>query len=180
MLNSPVWRGSPQYAFGFGLVIGGILSAATLVTIGSMLRPVLPGALVAVAVTVVFVGMALREVGVFSLALPQNARLVPETVFRHGPFWGPFEFGLEMGTGVRTYVTSGLPYVLLLLVALAAPWQAALVAGFGFGAGRFVMTSASLRLETGVWDRLFDAHAVRLRPLLLGAFAAALLVAGLS
>ena len=29
-------------------------------------------------------------------------------------------------------------------------------------------------------DRLFDAHAVRLRPLLLGAFAAALLVAGLS
>lgn len=180
MLNSPVWRGSPQYSFGFGLVVGGILSAATLVTIGSMLRPVLPGALVAVAVTVVFVGIALREAGVFSLPLPQNARPVPETVFRHGPFWGPFEFGLEMGTGARTYVTSGLPYVLLLVVALVAPWQAALVAGFGFGAGRFVMTSASLRLPAGAWDRLFDAHAAPLRSLLLGAFATALLVVGLS
>lgn len=69
---------------------------------------------------------------------------------------------------------------MLLAIALLAPWQAALVAGVGFGLGRFVMTSASLRLATGEWDLLFDAYARLVRGLLLGAFALALLVAALA
>ncbi len=180
MLKSPVWRGAPQYAFGLGLVAGGVLSAAGIVVLGSLLRPLVPPAPGWGLVAAAFVALAAREVGLVRFAMPQNARLVPETVFRHGPFWGPFEFGLEMGTGMRTYVTSGLPYVVLLAIALLAPWQAALVAGVGFGLGRFVMTSASLRLATGEWDLLFDAYARLVRGLLLGAFALTLLVAALA
>lgn len=178
MLNSPVWRGAPQYAFGLGLVAGGVLSAAGLVLLGSLARPVLPTTLVWLAVALVFAVIAVREVGLVSFALPQNARLVPETVFRHGPFWGPFEFGLEMGTGMRTYVTSGLPYVVLLVLAFVAPWQAALLAGVGFGFGRFLMTAGSVRRQpAGEWDRLFDANSRVVRGLLLGAFAVSLLLA---
>lgn len=32
-----------------------------------------------------------------SFPLPQNRRLVPESVFRLGPFYGPFEFGVRWG-----------------------------------------------------------------------------------
>lgn len=177
MLNPPVWRGAPQYAFGLGLVAGGVLSAFGIVVVGSLLRPLLPVWLSWSLVLAAFVVIAAREVGLIGFRLPQNARLVPETVFRHGPFWGPFEFGLEMGTGMRTYVTSGLPYVVLLAIGLLASWPAALVAGVGFGLGRFVMTSASLRLRTGEWDLLFDAYARLVRGVLLGGFTVALLVA---
>jgi hypothetical protein len=120
VLNSPVWRGWPQYAFGVGLVVGGLLSAAVLVTVGSLVRLVAPPAFWAAMIAVWFAVVALREVGALSFGLPQNARLVPESVLRHGRFWGPFEFGLEMGTGVRTYVTSGLAYVVVPVLALLA------------------------------------------------------------
>lgn len=179
MLNSPVWRGPPQFAFGLGLVAGGALVAMALVVLGSLVRPLLPERLAWAVVAVAFVVIGAREFGLVRFALPQNARLVPETVFRHGPFWGPFEFGFEMGTGMRTYVTSGLPYVVLLVVAMLPPWQAALVAGCGFGAGRFVMTASSLQRREGEWDLLLDARAGVVRTMLLVAFAVALFVASL-
>lgn len=178
MLNSPVWRGWPQYAFGVGLVVGGLLSAAVLVTVGSLVRLVAPPAFGAAMIAVWFAVVALREVGALSFGLPQNARLVPESVLRHGRFWGPFEFGLEMGTGVRTYVTSGLAYVVVPVLALLAGWAPALLAGVGFGLGRTVMTVSALRYgRDAEWDRAFDRHARPIHGILLSAFAAALAVA---
>ena len=112
------------------------------------------------------------------MGLPQIARLVAETVVRHGRFGGPFEFGLEMGTGVRTYVTSGLPYVLGPLVALLASWPAACAVGVGFGLGRTLMTLSALRFgREAQWDLAFDRYGAAIRPLLLTAFAGALMVA---
>lgn len=172
MLNTPVWRGSPQYAFGLGLVAGGVLSALVLVTVGSLVRLLLPGIVWAVLVAVWFLVIAARELGIVSFSMPQNARLVPESVFRHGRFWGPFEFGLEMGTGVRTYVTSGLPYVALFLVALFASPLTALVAGIGFGVGRTLMTLGNLRYsDDGEWDIVFDEMATAIHGILLTGFA---------
>lgn len=173
MLNTPVWRGSPQYAFGLGLVAGGIVSALVLVTVGSIVRLLLPVWAWAALVAAWFVVIAVREVGLVSFGLPQNARLVPESVFRHGRFFGPFEFGFEMGTGVRTYVTSGLPYVALFLVALFASPAMALLAGIGWGLGRTLMLLGNLRYSyDGAWDVEFDDKAVPIRTILLVSFVA--------
>lgn len=172
MLNTPGWRGSPQYAFGLGLVAGGVLSALVLLTVGSLLRLLLPPLAWGALIAVFFLVMAARELGLISFSMPQNARLVPESVFRHGRFWGPFEFGLEMGTGVRTYVTSGLPYVAVLLVALFSSPLTALVAGIAFGVGRTLMTLGNLRYsDDGQWDLVFDELATIIHTILLVGFA---------
>lgn len=177
MLNSPVWRGSPQYAFGLGLIAGGLLSAIVVVTVGSLVRGLAPWWLWASGVAAWLAVIVLREFGLLSFGLPQNARLVPATVFRHGRFWGPFEFGLEMGTGVRTYVTSGLPYVLVPAIAFFASFPAALAAGIGWGVGRTLMTVANLRFsDDGAWDRVFTMNQRLITTLLVLSFSGALAV----
>lgn len=146
--------------------------------LGSLLRLAAPPTVWVVLLVAWFVVVAVREFGVLSFALPQNARLVPATVFRHGRFFGPLQFGLEMGTGLRTYVTSGLPYVLLPLVALLASPVAALVAGMGFGLGRSLMTSSNLRFsDDNSWDLEFSSYQRPIKAVVVGSFAAAVWVA---
>lgn len=179
MLSSSVWRDRGKYGFSAGLLVGGVISALGIMLVGSVLRwPLPPAAATGVVVawtTVVLV----RELGLVSFPLPQNARLVPETVFRHGPVLGPMQFGIEMGTGMRTFVTSGLPYALLVAVALLAdPWQA-LVAGLGFGAGRALMTLSSLGYDgADGWDAAWDDAWVDHQRLLHLLLAALFVVAG--
>lgn len=175
MLNSPVWRGSPSWAFALGLLAGGVASALALVVLGSVLRLLAPPLVWLTLAAAWFVVLAVRETGAISFALPQNARLVPESVFRHGPFFGPFQFGLEMGTGVRTYVTSGLPYALDVVVAFLATPLTAVAAGIGFGLGRSVMTFGNLRYdEDAGWDREFDRWGVLIRVLVFVSYAVSL------
>lgn len=175
MLNSPVWRGSPQFAFCLGQVLGALCTALGALVLGSLVRLAAPAIVWIVLLGGWFCVIAVREFGVLSFGLPQNARLVPETVFRHGRFFGPLQFGLEMGTGLRTYVTSGLPYVLLPLVALLASPVGALIAGLGFGLGRSLMTSSNLRFsDDNSWDLEFSLHDRQIKVILLTAFAAAL------
>ncbi len=174
MLNSPVWRGYPQFAFSLGQVLGALCTAFGALVLGSLVRLAAPSIVWIVLVAAWFGVIAVREFGVLSFGLPQNARLVPETVFRHGRFFGPLQFGLEMGTGLRTYVTSGLPYVLLPLIALLASPVAALVAGVGFGVGRSLMTSSNLRFsDDNTWDLEFSLHDRQIKTILVAAFAAA-------
>lgn len=141
--------------------------------VGSVLRAVMPTVPVATATLLVLVVLAVREFGWLRFPLPQNARLVPETVFRHGRFFGPLQFGIEMGTGMRTYVPSGLPYVALVLVAGLAGPLAALAAGAAFGLGRTVMTLGSLYYgPSGEWDMAWIAWERRLKATLVLAFGA--------
>lgn len=148
-----------------------------LVVVGSLIRLLAPWWVWATLAVAWFAVMAVRELGLVSFAMPQNARLVPESVFRHGRFWGPFEFGLEMGTGVRTYVTSSLPYVAILLVAVFATPLGALLAGIGFGLGRTLMTIANLRYgRDGQWDVDFDRHQRPITLALLASFALSLVL----
>lgn len=79
----------------------------------------------------------LRELGLVRVRLPQNSRQIPQDVLQRHPLTGAFRFGVELGTGVRTYVSASAPYVLAgaLLLAGQRP-AAALLAGLGFGAGR--------------------------------------------
>jgi sulfite exporter TauE/SafE len=174
MLNSPVRRGVSKYAFAAGLVLGGIITGSGVLLVGSVLRWAAPAMVIAVASIVWLAVITARELNLLRFALPQNARLVPETVFRHGPVFGPLQFGLEMGTGMRTYLPSGLPYVALVLVAGFATPVTAVVTGAAFGLGRAAMTFGSLRYGgNGEWDSEWTRRQRWLRPTLVVTFVAA-------
>jgi hypothetical protein len=71
------------------------------------------------------------------LSLPESRRQIPAEVFGGGLVRGAYRFGLELGTGFRTYVPSPAPYVVLLTLLLGQlTLGAALVIGLGFGLGR--------------------------------------------
>ncbi len=73
------------------------------------------------------------------ITLPEARRQIPAEVFGGSLVHGAFRFGVELGTGVRTYVSSAAPYILLLVLVLARPTLAnALLAGLGYGLGRAV------------------------------------------
>jgi len=182
VLSSPVWRGTPALAFDAGLAVGGMITATVLVVAGSLLRAPLPEparwALVGTALAVVL----LKEAGVLSITLPEARRLVPESVFRFGRHLGPLQFGIEMGTGARTYLPSGLPYAAGAAVLLLASVPAALAAGVGFGLGRALMTTASLRYSpdggTGSgWNEQWQRNQRRLALLTGSALVVSLLAA---
>ncbi|MEU5696209.1 hypothetical protein [Actinosynnema sp. NPDC020468] len=170
MLSSPVWRGTtPALAFQAGLLVGGVLSATVLVVVGSVLRAPLPPVARWSLVAVALVAVLLKELRVLRFTLPENRRLVPESVFRLGRLLGPLQFGVEMGTGARTYLPSGLPYLAAAAVLLTAPLPGALLVGAGFGLGRALMTTANLRYP-GNWDLQWGRYSSRLALLLGVAF----------
>ncbi|GAA4013450.1 hypothetical protein GCM10022247_40280 [Allokutzneria multivorans] len=156
-------------AFCAGLVVGGVLTGMGLVVVGSLIRAPLPDAARWTIVAAALVPVLLREFDVLSFALPENRRLVPESVFRLGRHLGPLQFGIEMGTAMRTYLPSGLPYIGGLAVLLFASWPLAVCAGVGFGLGRGLMTTSNVRYS-GVWDAEWLRHSRLLTGLLSAAF----------
>jgi hypothetical protein len=66
---------------------------------------------------------------------------------------GALQFGFEMGTGVRTFMTSGLPHLLAVALLLLSGVPEAVLAGLAFGAGRAWMTLSRLWSgDTDAWD----------------------------
>ena len=105
--------------------------------------------LVAVGVTVV-----LRDLGVLTLELPQNKRLVPIEVLNRPEYAAAMQFGFEMGTGVRTYLNASAPYALAAFLLLAhTSGLDVLVAAVGFAAGRWAMLLAYLGSAGAAWRR---------------------------
>ncbi len=101
-----------------------------------LVTPVPAGVRRAALVAVALLGL-LRELGVVRLPLPQNARQIPQDVLHRDRLRGSTQFGFELGTGVRTYVSATAPYVLAVAVLLLGQdLAAAVAAGLGFGAGR--------------------------------------------
>lgn len=123
-----------------------------------MLRPVLPWWLRLGMVAALAVVVAGNETRLWRVPLPQNGRQVPSSVIFDGGRLGAVRFGFEMGTGLRTFMTSSLPHLAALTVALFAAWPHALLAGAAFGAGRAVMPL--VRMASGDaprWDARFLA-----------------------
>ncbi|MET9023730.1 hypothetical protein ABZV93_27530 [Actinopolymorpha sp. NPDC004070] len=167
MLVSSVWRERSRWWFSAGLLAGGLTSAVVAVALGLLVRPVVRPVPAAVAVVAVAVLVGLNEFGLLRLRLPQNGRQVPESIGDDGPRYGALHFGFEMGTGVRTYMTTGLPHVLVLAVALCATWPQGLAAGLAFGAGRAAMVLARhAHRDDGHWDGRLAAYDRTLRLLL--------------
>ncbi|WUH99509.1 hypothetical protein OHR68_39480 [Spirillospora sp. NBC_00431] len=160
MLISSVWRANSRWYFSIGLLVGGATSAVLAAAFGTLLvRPFLPEA-AAMGVAAAFFGVAaLHEFGLVRLRLPQNARQVPEAIENDGPISGALQFGFEMGTGVRTYMSSALPHALVISVFLTAGWTDAIAAGLCFGAGRALMTlSRTAGNEGERWDSALVSH----------------------
>jgi hypothetical protein len=71
--------------------------------------------------------------------LPENRRQIPAEVFGRGFVRGAYRFGLELGTGLRTYLPSPAPYLVLLLILLGRPaFGDTLLIALGWGLGRSV------------------------------------------
>jgi hypothetical protein len=159
MLTPSVGRGSvgEQLAvaiFCLGLILGGVISAVMAWILGGLFSPV-PVPLAAALVASAAVGGLLRDWHVVKVALPENHRQIPRSIFARGMVRASFRFGVELGTGWLTYLTSTLPYVLVsAVVLLHLPFHLAICAGVGFGVGRAAMTLLRLLDPDGeAWDR---------------------------
>jgi hypothetical protein len=158
MLASPGWRGgvsqrSTIAAFTVGASGGGVLSALALVTAGRLITPI-PSMVRITALFGVVALAVLCDLGLVRVALPENRRLIPHEVFLAHPWRGAAQFGFELGTGVRTYISSSAPYVLATALLLRSPPAGtAVCAGAAFGLGRAAMVWMRFAApDTTAWD----------------------------
>ncbi len=112
------------------------MSASVLWLLSGLTEP-LPAVARYVLFGVGVLALLLRWRGVVDFPVPQNARQIPQEVFAQHPARAAVRFGFELGTGVRTYLPSSLPYVpALAILLLRPPWLGAVALGLGFGVAR--------------------------------------------
>ncbi|WP_258036850.1 hypothetical protein [Streptomyces sp. SM14] len=165
--------------FTTGLLIGGMLSATVLWLFSGLLQPVPPGWRHGVIVVFALACLA-RDAGAARFWMPQNARQIPQEVLQRHLVRGTLQFGFELGTGVRTYVSSSAAYALAVAVLLSgAGIGTALAVGCGFGLGR-AATPVARRLsgDPAGWDRRLGARLRLLTCACCGAVAVLLAVTG--
>jgi hypothetical protein len=121
------------------------------VTLGSLVRPVLPPAVRIGVVVAVWLFILAGECGLHRVMLPHRRAQVPSTVIAAGGDAGALRFGFEMGTGVRTHMPSNLPYLPLVAVLLVSSLPVALACGLGFGLGRAAMALGRHHSGDGIW-----------------------------
>lgn len=140
-------------------MLGALLSALVLWAVSGLVTPVPPAVRHGIVVAAAVAGV-LRDAGVVRFPLPQNARQVPQAVLTGDVARGSLRFGFEMGTGVRTYVSSTVPYVLAVALLLTGPgFLTAVAAGAGFGLGRALTPAARYASGDGeAWDVVLHQH----------------------
>ncbi len=178
MLFSPGWRapvrqGQILAVFTLGLLLGGSLSATVLWLLSGLGAPLPSAVRVAAIIAVAALGVA-REAGWVRLRLPQNARQIPQDVLQRRIRRGAAQFGFELGTGVRTYVSASAPYVVALGLVLAHQDAATtILTGTGFGLGRAATATLRYASRHDGWD---DRRLLRM-PFLTNAIGIVVLVA---
>lgn len=115
--------------------------------------------------------------------MPENGRQVPQSVFYRGRRAAAFQFGFQLGTGVRTYLTSSGPYILAVAMLLVVDNLALDAAcGVAFGLGRFLLPLARYRSWSGsAYDSLVARRGAALFPaasVLCGVMSTGLAVGG--
>lgn len=130
-----------------GAVLGATASASLLVVLSGLLSPI-PGTARTALAAYGLLLLALHAAGMVCLSLPERRRQIDRHVFTHRPSRAAFRFSLELGTSMRTYVTTAAPYALAVVLALAPVAdmrQALLNAGataLGFGVGRSIIVAS--------------------------------------
>lgn len=139
--------------FTLGAMVGGVTLGLAVWSISGLAVGIATTTRVTILLIVVALA-ALRDIGVLRFELPQLKRQVPQSIFRKEAAFSALQFGFELGTGVLTYVTSTLVYVMILALLLLAPPLASVVAvGAGFGLGRAALPALRLAGSTGEeWD----------------------------
>jgi hypothetical protein len=103
----------------------------------AVLIPQAPTAASRAVVAAVAVVLATYDLRVASVQLPQRRALIPQDVFLRSRTLGFLRFGLEFGSGARTYITSAAPYAVAALVLGATDGALpGLLMGAAFGLGR--------------------------------------------
>jgi hypothetical protein len=164
--------------FTVGLAAGGVTSTVVIWAASGLVSHVADPVAAAILVAVGLFVLA-QETRLTRVRLPNNRRQVPQEVFTDGPYRAAVQFGFELGTGVRTYLPSSVPYLLVVALLLLQPTLGhAVVAGASFGLGRAAMTAArNASPDVDRWDiRLRDRlRAVQPAAALTGIAAVAIL-----
>ena len=150
-----------------------MLSATVLWLLSGLAAPlsqaVRTGAIIAVGVLGV-----VREAGWVRIPMPQNARQIPQEVLRARVRRGALQFGFELGTGVRTFVSASAPYVVALGLLLSHQGPVpTILTGAGFGVGRAATATVRYASRHDEWD---DRRVTRM-PLLANAIGVTVLLA---
>jgi hypothetical protein len=146
-LTPTVWRHQvPRWvvltAFGVGTTVGALLSATVLWLLSGLTAPIPAGVRYGLFAAAM-VAFALRWRGWLQFPVPQNARQISQELFTRHPVRAAAQFGFELGTGVRTYVTNTLAFVPVLWILLLRPtYLGAVVLSLGFGIARGVLPAA--------------------------------------
>lgn len=128
-------------AYSLGTILGGVASGLVLVLANTAVAGVTLDVR-ALVWTLLAGGLLMfgARPQVFRL-LPQRRALVPAAVAERRTLAAWCRFGAEMGSGVRTFVTSIAPYVLVTWLILLAPGPLVVVLAAGaFGASRCIHT----------------------------------------
>ncbi|GII90939.1 hypothetical protein [Sinosporangium siamense] len=145
--------------FNRGLMLGGTTTGLLLLfpaAVAQALAPVEVGLWALGGLTLVAAGCDMK---LLPFRLPQNGRQVPSDIIVRADGSGALQFGFEMGTGLRTYVPTHLPYLLVASVLFVVPWWAAPLAGLAFGFGRTIMVHSAVRSgNAATWDKAFAAR----------------------
>jgi hypothetical protein len=149
VLFSPGWRapvrqGVVLAVFTLGLLLGGTLSGMVVWLLSGFSAPIPPTGRGWAILAVALLGV-LRESGLVPIPLPQNARQVPQDVLQRRLRLGTLQFGFELGTGVRTFVSASAPYVLALGLLLSHQgFLTTAAVGTAFGLGRALTAALTL------------------------------------
>lgn len=125
-------------AFVAGTSAGALATALGLWLLSGLGEPLPDSWRPALLVALAGLALLLRHGPLTRLAsLPESRRQIPAETLGGGAARGALRFGLELGTGVRTYAPALAPYMLALTILVARPGlYLALLAGLGYGIAR--------------------------------------------
>ncbi len=155
-------RGNRFHLTGTWFVAGAALGGLLLGSIGALgalaVRAIDPSVTqIAVAATVVLAVAAAWDADLLRPALPHHRRQVDEEwLDRFRPWVYAGGFGLQIGTGLATYIMTTAVYGLIVLAALTGEPVAALGIGLAFGTTRGLAVFASRRCLS--FERLAAFH----------------------
>ncbi len=148
------------------VLAGSVLGAALGATAGAVLGPSRPGQglLLAAAAVACAVGCAL-DLGLGGLAVPTVRRQVNEDwLGRYRGWVCGLGFGVQLGLGVVTIVTTASVYLVFVLAFLSGSWPAGATLGAAFGLARALPLLAMARVETPAQLRAKHRRMQRLAP----------------
>lgn len=132
-----------------------------LLILSGLLSPI-PAAARYFLASAALMALVLNGLGIIKLPLPTFPQMIPQERFRFGETAGAAAFGLELGLGFRTYLIAVSPWMIAIVMALAPPPAAGVLAisiGWALGRSSLLVTTMSRKTkldETFVlaWQRL--------------------------